>query len=344
MSHRAVRVCVHLGLLVLLAAWAPSCTRVPTLRQDQRDMRSALLCLYEDQMMDNLIRAKNLLPMIQVDYGKMTGTVDTTLNVQASATGENTGTDYGLRPEGLAGPTTASNVVVNVLRGTGNLAGSNSKKSSLTVTGEPVVGNAELYAAYTAFVSDPTRFVVSKHPPADPKRVHVGRWWRGDYYYVPLDHAQDFMRLYFTTTVGRGGGVLKTYYEVTVTQARLLTDAGDGKGAIYNVSFTPEVPNDSGKMIVGVEGPLRSLPLQEILGVGAGQDTSTLAASVGEGDLPAGDEDRAKRLKLFGDLLKGQKAKVYLHEHAPRVISNDEVLADIAHQLELLRLGGSTVR
>ena len=42
---------------------------------DEEKMRCCLLQLYTDQLMDNLIRASNGLPIIQLDYTDLTGTV-----------------------------------------------------------------------------------------------------------------------------------------------------------------------------------------------------------------------------------------------------------------------------
>src|SRR5258708_623877 len=66
---------------------------VPELRNDQDKIRSALLDLYTNQIIDNLIRASDGMPIIQLDYTNATGTVTLKETANAGDTSANTGTN-----------------------------------------------------------------------------------------------------------------------------------------------------------------------------------------------------------------------------------------------------------
>ncbi len=63
------------GLLAAVAAILFSGCRPQLLENDQMGIRQALLDMYQDEVMDNLIRTQLRLPVIEVDYRTMTGTV-----------------------------------------------------------------------------------------------------------------------------------------------------------------------------------------------------------------------------------------------------------------------------
>src|SRR5438046_1026750 len=65
---------MRLAFVSLLIALISGCA-VYDLHRDQDQMRQALLDLYTDQIMDNLIRASNGMPIVQLDYSNATGTI-----------------------------------------------------------------------------------------------------------------------------------------------------------------------------------------------------------------------------------------------------------------------------
>src|SRR6516225_9673574 len=58
--------------------------RAQQLANDQDHIRSAVLELESNQIMDNLIRIRKGLPIMQLDYNHMTGTVTQTVNGNVS--------------------------------------------------------------------------------------------------------------------------------------------------------------------------------------------------------------------------------------------------------------------
>ena len=63
------------GFLAAAAAILASGCRPQLLESDQMGIRQSLLDMYQDEVMDNLIRTELRLPVIEVDYRTMTGTV-----------------------------------------------------------------------------------------------------------------------------------------------------------------------------------------------------------------------------------------------------------------------------
>src|SRR5260370_20448269 len=69
MDRRSLAILAITGLLLF-----PGC-RAHQLASDQNQFRQILTTMYEDQLMDNLIRAKTRMPLLQLDYSNITGTV-----------------------------------------------------------------------------------------------------------------------------------------------------------------------------------------------------------------------------------------------------------------------------
>ena len=61
-------------LLVIWLASLSGCASAE-LGRDQDNLRTTLLDLYTDQLMENLVRAYNGMPIIQMDYANATATV-----------------------------------------------------------------------------------------------------------------------------------------------------------------------------------------------------------------------------------------------------------------------------
>ena len=64
--------------LTATAARLPGCLVISEARRDQDKIRTMLNTLYEDQIIDNLIRAANGLPFVQINYTNATTTITVT--------------------------------------------------------------------------------------------------------------------------------------------------------------------------------------------------------------------------------------------------------------------------
>ena len=165
------------ALAVVLLVVAQAGCRSRQLANDQDQFRHALLGMYENQIMDNLIRAQNGLPFIQLDYTNITGTI----------------TDTGSGNIGFAPGSTDTHVVdliakarslTHTFTNTGTYGASGSRMSQLTVTANPVLDSAEVYNAYLAFL-DKTGGLIRSCDPPPPGSAHMIRRCDGVYYWVP---------------------------------------------------------------------------------------------------------------------------------------------------------------
>jgi hypothetical protein len=179
------------------------------LASDQDRFRSALMQLYTDQVIDNLIRCQQGLPFVELDYSKITGTItqDTTGNGQVGETVTNNRT---LSPLGaLLGATrmlqTAWMVSLNL-----------KQENQLTVTADPVVNQPTVYRAYLEFLSKPDRLQASPCAPP-PGAALVCKKSCNMYYWVPVEYREDFRALALRAVAMRGEPIeAPEYYEIKI--------------------------------------------------------------------------------------------------------------------------------
>jgi hypothetical protein len=138
---------------VAACSFASGC-RSAQLEKDQDCMRGALLDLYTNQIMDNLIRSYNGYPIVQLDYSDITGTV--TQNGNASYAG-----NQNLQTERNEFGVTTLRQFTNIFQY--SIGGS--QENQLTITANPVLNNNEVYNAYLEFLEKPERLIVSDKPP-----------------------------------------------------------------------------------------------------------------------------------------------------------------------------------
>jgi hypothetical protein len=125
------------GALLLVAG-----CKAQYLADDQIHMRQSLLDMYQDEVMDNLIRTKLYLPVIQVDYRTMTGTAT---NYTQGNVSFNQESDQNHLAVGSA------SVPVHDLKSTGFFGGEQAITTQLTLTGEPVCDDS-VYNAYCQYL------------------------------------------------------------------------------------------------------------------------------------------------------------------------------------------------
>jgi len=181
-------------LVGVLAVCAPGCLS----RQVSRDgigIRQSLLDMYTDQIMDNLIRARNGLPFVQLAYSSvqvqdvdsMTGSVQDTYNISSDRSSNAVG------------------LVTSVLRRFSNglqLTGNARRDRTMGLKADPVTDKNDIYEKYLEFANNPALFHVSATKPVC--QVHIMRKHGKCYYWVPLEAAQEFQQLCMKTTFMRG--------------------------------------------------------------------------------------------------------------------------------------------
>jgi hypothetical protein len=184
-------------ILACLSSFLFSGCAVHQLHNDQERMRSVLLELYTNQVMDNLVRAINGLPIIQLDYSNAQATVTADANFVVSdglATSHtNTLTAVALQS------TSVIRVLTNTLTATPGLSNIN----AVAVQANPVTTNNELYDAYLRYLAEPGSLRISDCPP--PKgAAHRCVQFHKKYYWIPMEFRDEFFALATVTTAQRG--------------------------------------------------------------------------------------------------------------------------------------------
>jgi len=121
--------------------------RAEILEHDQIAIRQALLDMYQDEVMDNLIRTKLMLPVIQVDYRTMTGTISSTTKANGSYSREGDTNVF----SGLSG-----NTPLHATKSIPFFGGEQDENTQLTLTGEPVCDES-VYGAYEEYLYGPPK-------------------------------------------------------------------------------------------------------------------------------------------------------------------------------------------
>ena len=180
----------------LLAITAVGCASVAQVQGDQDKIHRALVELYKDQVIDNLILAFNALPFVQVDYSNATSTVTVS---ETGSLGGNQQTNTS-RPLNKAARLAA---VARAFQNYWSYSAGVTNSNQIAVTANPVITSPEIYDAYLEFLSLPGSLRVSSDPPPECES-HVGKKLGGKYYWVPVEYRTEFLRLALLTTVQRG--------------------------------------------------------------------------------------------------------------------------------------------
>jgi hypothetical protein len=322
--------------------------RAQQLARDQNHIREAVMDLHTNQIMDNLIRARHGLPILQLDYIHMTGTVTDT----GSASTGNIYTD-------------ARTAAVRTLTDAFNINASGSKVNQLTITAEPVTTAPEVYNAYLEFLKEPGHLVESPCPPppncalivrccaADSCSVCPPKWHQPRVYYsVPLMYKDDFFKLSMYTVSLRGQpAAVSPEFEATILGFNpddMRCDRAN-KACTYYVRFSidKDIPNDDGYLIATIDGKrfenaqgLRFWHNKESDRAVAGQRVTS--------DKKSSSfvlEFNAKQMHVpeltiddVAKALTGQKAKIHLDNFVPSGSPTDRLLEDVRSQVELNRL------
>ncbi len=143
---------------------------------DQTQLRDVLMDYVEEQILDNLIRARNGLPMMQFDFAHATANVTSKITPTAAGGGTVTSNGYTNR-QITTGP--ANGLITTVVGATGNLLHSvvtpfsgsvtAERDNSITVDANPVLNDKTVYAAYLTFLMAPPDWVAPPKIETEPK-------------------------------------------------------------------------------------------------------------------------------------------------------------------------------
>jgi hypothetical protein len=219
-------------LFVLAVIVAADGCAVRALNRDQDQIRSALLDLYTNQIMDNLIRAHNGMPIIQIDY----------TNAQGTVTVKGTGMLSGGGSSSHAAIVTTMRNIMGLLTGEAS--------NQVTVVGTPVTTHNEVYNAYLEYLSLPGSLMVTDCPPP-PHTAHLCRHDGDCYYWIPREYSRQFLRLSLLTTAERGQALLPPgeFYAVTIQKPVAQPTSASPTAYYVTLPLDKPIPNDSGYFV-----------------------------------------------------------------------------------------------
>jgi hypothetical protein len=219
---------MHRLLILFLLLGANAGCAVAQAHRDQDQMRAALLDLYTNQVIDNLIRAYNRMPIIQLDYTQAQGMI----TVQRTAN--------------LTDSFTTTSPVVNVLTSALGLQNTN----QITINAVPVTTSNEVYDAYLEFLSIQDSLIASAEPPP-AGAAHICRKCGDLYYWVPIWCRDKFFELALLSTAQRGKSLVAPDQFYTVNVKGFIGEPvplgiDDDTSVLATLQFDKKIPNDVG--------------------------------------------------------------------------------------------------
>lgn len=315
---------LRLSVVALLAVSA-GC-RVAQVQQDHDQFRAALVEMTTNQVMDNLIRAYNGLPIIQLDYTRATGTI--TQRADAGIGGSQTVSDSRV----AAAVATFSRAITTAI--SYSIAGQ--QTNQLTVTAEPVLNNNEVYDAYLEFLAanderGPRLIATFEPPPCEA--AHIVKKCGKTYYWIPVDFKYDFLELALATTVQRGQPLsLPESFERTVVDVALYEDE-DGEPTNYAViALSQGIANDSGALFAELNRQkfeFRIAPHPDF-----GAETRELLINYRR----VAPGDAQFELDTLRVALRHEQVKIKLDHHVPSLPTTRDHIRDLRAELEQIRL------
>ena len=307
---------------------------VRTLHKDQNQIRAALLDLYTDQIMDNIVRATNGMPIIQLDYANANGTVT---YKQSASLGED---------QTVGQVINAARTVTSVIRA--SISGDRTNQVALTAS--PVITSNEVYDAYLQFIAIPGSVVVTCEPPP-PCAAHITKQCGDKYYWIPVEYRGDFFKLALLTTAQRGKSFnrLDEFFTATVKDFSETPNPDDPKSTIVTLVFDKKIPNDSGYLVF--EEPLQSteeqLPVPNAAPASPKPVGSQFTKYVFDkffDDRQGFEPSMTDKLVIFipsnqlGSLRKLPKTvRVFEHHNRPQPPSTDDLLERANFQLQQIQ-------
>ena len=229
---------------------------------DQNRMRSCVNDLYTNQVMDNVIRVHNRLPIVQLDYSKITATV--TVETDPSLSGSDM--LAWSRSTGLIPMRTLSkmrSLMQNISYGV-----SGKDTNVVTMSADPVTTQDSIYTAYLQYDRIPDSLMESSEPPPCGA-AHIVRRCGRIYYWIPIAHRDDFFKLALTTTVLRGQPLsIPLYFDITVTGFVEIKKKDAGKQRFIELTVSPPLNNDNGVIYFQQKPGRLAFPFDENMPLG----------------------------------------------------------------------------
>lgn len=309
------KVWIALLLLVTLSGCV-----VKQLQKDQDQIRIALLDLYTNQIIDNLIRAHNGMPIIQLDYTNASGMITCKQNGTLS-TGQQVTNSRTI----AAAISSGRNILTTISAGLGA-----ERTNQVSVAASPVLASNEVYDAYLAFLALPGSLVVSCNPPP-PCSAHICRQCGEMYYWVPIEYQKEFFKLSLLTTAQRGKALFKAddFYTVTIQEVVSEEKGQFDDSPILHIKLDKKVPNDAGFLRANINNTEVQYSTNREESVANESETDVITMYFNPKLGPATVAGFKGRLPL--------SAKLYLQYHQPKPPTTDDLLQRANFQLQQIQ-------
>jgi hypothetical protein len=313
-------VCILAGILCL------GCQGARLVKEGQ-DSRNAILDLYTEQAMDNLVRARCNMPFVQLAYHNVAvQDLDS-----ASASVNDTIGDTQAVSRGVAG------VLVSSLRTVGNslvMGGMKSRSKTLSYSAEPVTDKNDIYLDYLAFAHNPGLLLESANEPKCG--FHIKKQYNCKWYWVPEDAAPAFLDLVLKTSMMRGPDLLPSpYYDRKIIDVFETELPGN-----FLVEFDQPIPSGDGILKITVNNKAKQYNLQHFDSPVKIKDHTELIHEVSEGKPTL----YLKVIRAFGDqtidfkTLKGTTVQIFSDKFPPEAPKRSPELQQLQDSVNSLDL------
>ncbi len=299
-------------LLILLGVAAFSGCAVHEVHKDHDLIRTTLLDLYTNQLMDNIIRTANDMPIIQVDYTQATAMVTIMNNIGGSDTQATTVNNLLTLPAStLARTRTAMTTLM------GNLGSSNTNQ--VTIQAAPLITNDDVYNAYLQFLAQPDTLRITDCAPP-PGAAHMCKKQENKYYWIPKESRGLFMKLALQTTAQRGKPVVVPDEFFTVNLVKLVRNEPSAiTGArVLTFELDGNIPSGMGHLILDNDKSGDQLLLQSI-------NQNQITFSMKESNFNA----------TFATV--PQKGKIFLLNQRPAPPSTEDLINRVNYNLQQIQ-------
>lgn len=313
-------------LLLLLGA----CSRVRELRTDQHGIRQAVLGLYTEQLMDNLIRVACHQPFVHVDYKDFSGTVETTAKGKASVGTTEKDLNPRLFPAGVPPPMNQE-ALSNEMTHTLGAETEATQKTVLNMTGDPVTDSPSVYDAYMDFVS--RGFLRASKCPPRQTECHIVRRRGSTYYWIHANDSKEYLLLFLRTTVKRSDTTADPYFR-SKAFAVVSHKVSGGAGPVV-LQLQGRVPNARGTIEFESNGILIQALVRKNEKLDAGAMTSRV-------EIFYRQEDSYPTIDALIKNIKGTDVQLQLEGYAPKGGSRELVnrLDSVTRELRRIRVEG----
>lgn len=229
---------------------------------ESKNFRQALIDVYTDQAMDNLVRARCNMPFVQLAYRDLLIQETDLASLQGS--GGNTLGDT----NGLTTGTSAALALGHSISSVWSIGGTAQRQGLMSLYATPVTDQNEIYDEYLAFARDENLLKCSNKKPDGP--VHLMAKYSGRYFWIPCEAAPKFLDLVMKTTLQRGKETDEPAYYKMVIMNTIVWDTVPGKvkdaPTIYvDVFFDKSIRNGFGKAYISLkDGRNIELELQRV--------------------------------------------------------------------------------